>query len=201
MIAGVDFQRATYVRSYGLAEQLEPATKKEIVFCGRSNVGKSSLINSLCSQKSLARVSSTPGKTTTINIFSLGKECNLVDLPGYGYAKRSQQEKRRWASLLDHFFRSERPIELVVLLLDCRHKPSEDDLVMLRFLSETGYRFLNIATKADKLSATRLRERVAELEAETAPFGSMGCIPFSSMRPSDAQTVRTAIQNLLIEQA
>ena len=193
-MGGLNFQQAAFIRSFGLAEQLPASQKKEIVFCGRSNVGKSTLINRLCSRKSLARVSSTPGKTTTINFFSLGDEYILVDLPGYGYAKRSKQEKQRWASLLDHYFTSDRPIALVVLLLDSRHHPSEDDETMLNFLCETHQRFMCIATKTDKLKVSQLAENLKNLNEQVSRYGSLVCVPFSALRSTDATIVRTAIE-------
>ncbi|MEG2939291.1 MAG: ribosome biogenesis GTP-binding protein YihA/YsxC, partial [Oscillospiraceae bacterium] len=130
----MDFNQAQFTCSFGLRDQLPPSDTVELVFSGRSNVGKSSLINKLCTRKALARVSSTPGKTTTINFFSLGKDTTLVDLPGYGYAKRSHEERIRWANLMEHYFKSDRNIKLVLLLIDSRHKPSDEDFGMLEFL-------------------------------------------------------------------
>ena len=123
--------------SYGVSSQLPPSSLPEIVFAGKSNVGKSSLFNKLFNRKSLARVSSVPGKTTTINFFLLDG-IRFADLPGYGYAKRSASEIQRWGELMEGYFAGGRDIRLVVQLLDMRHPPTADDKTMLGFLSDAG---------------------------------------------------------------
>lgn len=157
---GVEFDT-----SFGSPAQLRASTRPEIAFSGRSNVGKSSLINKLFNRKALARVSSTPGKTITINFFSVG-DVSFVDLPGYGYAKRPDEQRRRWSELMESYFGSGRPIRLVVQLLDLRHPPSKDDRTMLDFLVSTGYPFLIALTKADKLGPMARAKRMEELESE-----------------------------------
>ena len=154
--------------SFGLRGQLPPSDLPEIAFSGRSNVGKSSTINKIFNRKSLARVSSMPGKTVTINFFSL-EGVRFADLPGYGYAKVSKSEKARWADLMEAYFTSGRNLRLVFLLLDIRHPPSADDLVMLNFLRESGYPFSIILTKADKLSKTKQQERTDAFYAGEIP--------------------------------
>lgn len=139
--------------SYGVSSQLPPSSLPEIVFAGKSNVGKSSLLNKLFNRKSLARVSSVPGKTTTINFFLLDG-IRFADLPGYGYAKRSASEIRRWGELMEGYFAGGRDIRLVVQLLDMRHPPTADDKTMLGFLSDAGYKFICVLTKCDKLNKT-----------------------------------------------
>ena len=143
--------------SYGIASQLPPADHPEIVFAGKSNVGKSSLLNRLFNRKNLARVSGVPGKTTTINFFSLDGVYS-ADLPGYGYAKRSDSERRRWSELMEGYFASERDVKLVIQLLDMRHAPTKDDETMLNFLTEAGYKFIAVLTKADKLKPTERKK-------------------------------------------
>ncbi len=189
----MDFNKAEFLRAYGFKDQLPPSEKAELVFCGRSNVGKSSLINKLCNRKSLARVSATPGKTTTINFFSLGEDALLVDLPGYGYAKRSQDEKRRWASLMEHYFQSGRDLRLILLLLDSRHKPSVDDFGMLEFLKETGRRFLVVLTKCDKLNKTQYRENLEAFDAWLAPYAPAGIETFTINGSEAAERLRAEI--------
>lgn len=147
------FDIISFDRSYGTSEQLVHSDIPEIVFSGRSNVGKSSLINKLFNRKSLARVSSVPGKTVTVNFFK-GDGVNFVDLPGYGYAKKSYAEKKRWAELMEGFFNSDRNISLVVQLIDARHKPSADDYDMLEYLKAGEYRTVIVMTKIDKLNKT-----------------------------------------------
>ena len=129
----MNFQNVEFELAAGRKDQLPKCTAPEIVFSGKSNVGKSSLINKLVNRKALARVSATPGKTATINFYRL-PECRLVDLPGYGYAKVSKGERDRWASLVEGYFAQDRNVALVIQLVDMRHKPTADDLQMVDFL-------------------------------------------------------------------
>lgn len=151
--------------SAGLPKQFPTDPMVQIAFSGRSNVGKSSLINSLLGRKSLARVSSAPGKTITINFYDVDKKLFLVDLPGYGFAKRRPEDKAQWSALTDGYFTKNPRIDLlrlVVQLIDSRVGPTADDEMMLRFLREAELPFLVVATKADKLNATE-RKKSAEL--------------------------------------
>ena len=195
----MNFLNAQYVKSYGTANQLPSREGEELVFCGRSNVGKSSLINKLCRRKALARVSSTPGKTTTINYFSLGDDCFLVDLPGYGYAKRSQSEKERWAKLMQAFFDSRDDIALVVQLLDSRHAPSADDLDMLDFISHKGYRCLVALTKTDKLTRNQLAAQTEYFNSLLADYGISDIVPFSINGEESANALRGRITEIMGE--
>ena len=141
----------------GLPKQFPASPLSQIAFSGRSNVGKSSLINCLLGRKNLARVSGEPGKTITVNFYDLDGKLYLVDLPGYGYAKRSPEEKKRWSALTDGYFTSNPNIgalKLVIQLIDSRTGPTADDRDMLRYLTETGLPHIIAATKADKLNAT-----------------------------------------------
>ena len=147
----MNFNKAEFFRSYGEFKQLPAPERMEIAFAGRSNVGKSSLINKIFNRKSLARVSSVPGKTATINFYSL-ENIFIVDLPGYGYAKVAKSEKARWSGLIDGYFNADRDLVLTFLLVDMRHPPSKDDLMMLDFLIETEQPFVIVLTKSDKLS-------------------------------------------------
>ena len=169
----------TYEASYGTSRQLPPSTLPEIAFAGRSNVGKSSLLNCLLRRKALARVSGTPGKTVTVNFYSDGA-VRLADLPGYGYAKRPQSELKRFAELMEGYFQSERNIALVVQLIDMRHPPTKDDQTMLAFLRDAGLPFVVALTKRDKLKPMQYAKRMEELEAEEAFLGARQIIPFSS---------------------
>ncbi len=182
-----------FTYSAGLSSQLRPDDRPDVVFSGRSNVGKSSLINKLCNRKSLARVSSKPGKTATINFFDAGT-FNLVDLPGYGYAKVSKVEKLRWAELVEGYFAAGRDIALVVQIIDMRHKPSVDDRNMINFLYDSGIPFIIVMTKSDKLNKS---EYVAQLEQMTALFKDyegVGLYPFSALKGDGAQPIVEAIQ-------
>lgn len=142
--------------SAGLVKQFPADRIPQIAFSGRSNVGKSSLINSLLSRKNLARVSGEPGKTITINFYDIDKKLYLVDLPGYGYAKRTFEDKKRWSALTDGFFTTNKNIDslcLVCQLIDSRTGPTEDDLDMLYYMRESDLPHIIVATKTDKLNA------------------------------------------------
>ena len=154
----IKFQPNEYEYSAGTAAQLRPSGMPEIVFSGKSNVGKSSLINKLTQRKALARVSASPGKTATINFYKL-PECRFVDLPGYGYAKVSRAEKERWAGLVEAYLHQDRNIALLVQILDARHKPTQNDIDMLNFLLETERNFLVVCTKCDKLNKAETQKQ------------------------------------------
>ena len=154
----MNINNVKFEASFGTSAQLRESDMPEIVFSGKSNVGKSSLINKFFNRKNLARVSGVPGKTTTINFFTVDG-IRMADLPGYGYAKRADNERRRWGELMEAYFASERDIRLVVQLLDMRHEPTEDDKTMLGFLAEAGFPFICVLTKCDKLNKTEREQR------------------------------------------
>ncbi|MCQ2486631.1 MAG: ribosome biogenesis GTP-binding protein YihA/YsxC [Clostridia bacterium] len=189
------FDNVTFERSYGTFEQLPPSTLPEVCFSGRSNVGKSSLINKVLGRKNLARVSSQPGKTITINFFN-GDGIKLVDLPGYGYAKASNAEKERWGTMINGYFTSGRNIPLVIQLIDMRHKPSQDDFQMLQFLKDTNSRFIVVLTKSDKLNKTEYQKALVDRANEVAEFGPTAVVPFSALKGEGADTVRNFIANV-----
>ncbi len=169
--------------SVGNASQFPRDTVPQIAFSGRSNVGKSSLINTLVGRKSLARVSSAPGKTVTINYFDIDKKVLFVDLPGYGYAKRSKEEQLAFSKLTDAFFTQNPSIEsvkLVLQLVDVRTGPTEDDIMMIQYLWDAGLPFVIVLTKADKLSKTALNKAVEDIKAEYFSEVDIPMLPFSS---------------------
>lgn len=187
----MNFQKVEFEFAAGRKEQLPRADLPEIVFSGRSNVGKSSLLNRLVNRKALARVSATPGKTATINFYRL-PNCRFVDLPGYGYAKVSKSEKDRWASLVEGYFAQERPIALVIQLVDMRHKPSADDLHMIDFLLSMDVPFAVVCTKSDKLNKS---ETAAQMELFEEIFGSedIPFYPFSAVKGTGLSEVQGLI--------
>ena len=150
----MNFNNVSFERSYGTSAQLPPSTLPEVAFAGRSNVGKSSILNKLCGRKALAKVSQTPGKTATINFFLAG-DAYLVDLPGYGYAQVSKSERERWSELIEGYFNQERAFALVCSLVDIRHPASSLDESMIGFLREAELPFLIVLTKGDKLSKSK----------------------------------------------
>lgn len=157
--------------SAGLPKQFPGDHLPQIAFSGRSNVGKSSLINSLLNRKSLARVSGEPGKTITVNFYSIDRKLYFVDLPGYGYAKRSPEDKKRWSALTDGYFTNNSNIDavrLVCQLIDSRIGPTEDDWNMLEYLTESRMNFFVVGTKCDKLNRSE-RDKFASLMAEEMP--------------------------------
>lgn len=168
--------------SVGNVSQFPRDAIPQIAFSGRSNVGKSSLINTLLGRKSLARVSSAPGKTVTINYFDVDKKLLFVDLPGYGYAKRSKEEQLAFSKLTDAFFTQNPRIEsvkLVLQLVDVRTGPTDDDLMMIQYLWDAGLPFLIVLTKADKLSKTALQKAVNDIKAEYFSEIDIPLLPFS----------------------
>ena len=190
------FDKVDFAAAYGTSKQLPPSREAEIVFSGRSNVGKSSLINKVFNRKNLARVSSVPGKTITVNFFK-GDGVYFVDLPGYGYAKREQSEKKRWAELMEGYFHSGRNIALVIQLIDMRHAPTADDMMMLNFLRECEIPFAIALTKCDKLNKTERAKRREELKTELACAGDCTIIEFSAQTGEGCDAVKTAIENSL----
>ena len=192
----MNYNNVTFEAAYGTAKQLPVSDLPEIVFSGRSNVGKSSLINKLFNRKSLARVSSVPGKTTTVNFFRC-EDVRFADLPGYGYAKRSGDEIRRWSNLMEGYFQSGRNIKLVVQLVDMRHKPTADDKTMIDFLTATGVPFVIALTKSDKLKKTERAKREQEIPNE---LPGLETIAFSSENGEGVDALKARIQAALTEQ-
>lgn len=161
----MNYNNVSFEAAFGNPKQFLPSDIPELCFAGRSNVGKSSLINKVLGRKSFARVSTKPGKTITINFYRL-QNIRLVDLPGYGYAKISNAEKLRFAELMETYFASNRNIKMVFSLIDMRHSPTADDIDMLNFLLNTNYPFTVVLTKCDKLNKSERASREKALEAE-----------------------------------
>lgn len=191
----MNYNKIEYEKSFGTSAQLPAADKSEIAFSGRSNVGKSSLINKLFNRKNLARVSSVPGKTTTVNFFK-SDDVRFVDLPGYGFAKRSESERIRWADLMEGYFNSSRPISLVVQLVDMRHPATADDRNMLAFLENTGYKYVVVLTKCDKLNKTERRERSEKIKDELSAYSPIEIIEFSAQTGEGIDKLKGVIDNI-----
>ena len=144
----------------GITSKLPENTLPEIAFAGKSNVGKSSLINALMNRKSYARISATPGKTQTINFYNINEELYLVDLPGYGYAKVSEQEKIKWGQLIERYLHGSKQLKVVFLLIDIRHKPSGNDKMMYEWIVSQGFHPVIIATKLDKIKRSQKDKQI-----------------------------------------
>ncbi|MBQ2943843.1 MAG: YihA family ribosome biogenesis GTP-binding protein [Ruminococcus sp.] len=191
----MDINNVKFEIACGVSSQLPESTLPEVVFSGRSNVGKSSLINKITNRKNLARVSATPGKTATINFFSL-KEFMLVDLPGYGYAKVSRDEKERWGELVEGYFADERKFALVIQICDIRHKPSADDMQMIEYLSELGFPFAVVLTKKDKLNKSELANQLAYYSDLLSDYNA-DFVAFSALNGDGTEDVRALIDKYL----
>ena len=193
----MNYNQADFKASYGLFSQLPDSDRPELVFSGRSNVGKSSLINKLCNRKKLARVSSTPGKTATINFYEVG-DVYFVDLPGYGYARTSASERKRWDELINGYFESDRQRTVVVQLLDCRHAPSADDMQMIEYLRYHQMPFVAALTKADKLKKSQLAATCDEFETICGPYGCQGVVLTSAENGYGIEELKTVLESFLI---
>jgi GTP-binding protein len=191
----MNFNTAQYVASYGISKQLPPSQTAEIAFAGRSNVGKSSAINKIFQRKSLARVSSVPGKTATINFYSVDT-IHFVDLPGYGYAKVAKSEKHRWSELIEGYFAQDRDFRLVIELIDMRHPPTALDIQMVDFLIEHEFPFVVLLTKSDKLNRTQYAERLGKIREELGCDEELVVIPFSSETGEGVEAVRALIEEV-----
>ncbi|WMJ23584.1 ribosome biogenesis GTP-binding protein YihA/YsxC [Paludicola sp. MB14-C6] len=195
----MNFNKAKFVISYGLSKQIPESETIEIAFAGRSNVGKSSAINKIFNRKNLARVSCVPGKTATINFYSVGDEVNFVDLPGYGYAKVSKSEKYRWSELIEGYFNQDRNIGLVIQLVDMRHPATALDIHMMEYMIEREIPFIVVLTKSDKLNKTQTQNRLDLIRSEI-PYGDqITIIPFSSETGEGVEQVKRIIEEVVDE--
>lgn len=192
----MNYNKVQFEAAYGTSKQLPQSDIPEIAFSGRSNVGKSSLINKIFGRKSLARVSSMPGKTVTINFFRLDN-CRFVDLPGYGYAKVSNAEKLRWSELMEHYFSSGRDIRLVVQLIDMRHAPSRQDIEMIEYMKENNIPFVVALTKCDKLNKTERMNMLEEICSVLTDYGNISVVPFSATKGDGTEELRKLIEKHL----
>ncbi|MBE6858225.1 MAG: YihA family ribosome biogenesis GTP-binding protein [Ruminococcus sp.] len=191
----LNYNKAEFTAAYGKFSQLPPPQRIEIAFAGHSNVGKSTLINKLFNRKNLARVSSVPGKTATINFYGL-ENIYFVDLPGYGYAKVAKTEKERWSGLIEGYLNSDRDLRLVFMLVDMRHKPTAGDIQMINYLIDTETPFVLVLTKADKLKKTERMNRMEAFKDEIPCFEEMHVVPFSSMTFEGVEELRQIVEDI-----
>lgn len=190
----MNFNNAFFEKAFGTAAQLESSNLPEFCFSGRSNVGKSSLINKLVNRKSLARVSGKPGKTVTVNFYR-ADSIRIVDLPGYGYAKVPFAERDRWSDLMEGYFKSGRDIRMVFALIDMRHPPSDHDIAMLDFLYQMDMPYTIVMTKSDKLNRTEYAERMENISQELGDYGAgVEIIPFSAQNGEGVERLKAIIE-------
>lgn len=165
----------------GITSKLPENELFEIAFAGKSNVGKSSLINGLLNRKALARTSGEPGKTQTINFYNINKELYFVDLPGYGYAKVSAETRAKWGRMIENYLHRSKQLKLVFLLIDIRHEPSENDCIMYNWIVENGYEPIIIATKLDKIKRSQIQKNIKIIRQKIQPVPETYIIPFSAV--------------------
>ena len=168
----------------GITSKLPENDKLEVAFAGRSNVGKSSLINALMNRKSYARTSQQPGKTQTINIYNINELLYFVDLPGYGYAKVSQDTVKKWGKMIDGYLHQSKVLRLVFLLVDIRHKPNQNDMQMYEWCVNYGFNPIIIATKSDKIKRSQLQKQIKQIKDALQVVDGTPVIPFSALNKS-----------------
>ena len=185
----------------GITSVLPENDTPEIAFAGKSNVGKSSLINALMNRKSYARISATPGKTQTINFYNINDEMYLVDLPGYGYAKVSEQEKAQWGKLIERYLHTSGQLRAVFLLIDIRHAPSANDKMMYHWIVEQGYQPIIIATKLDKIKRSQVQKCIKILKEGLELVPGTKVIPFSSQTKQGRDEIWDLIETEYLNQS
>ena len=181
----------------GITSTLPENTKPEVAFAGKSNVGKSSLINGLLNRKSLARTSSQPGKTQTINFYNVNDELYLVDLPGYGYAKVSEETKAKWGRMIENYLHGSRQLRAVFLLIDIRHEPSANDRDMYNWIVYQGYEPIIIATKLDKIKRSQVQKQIRILKEGLKLLPGTVVIPFSAETKQGREEIWKLIDDLV----
>ena len=181
----------------GVTSKIPENTMMEIAFAGKSNVGKSSLINALMNRKSLARTSAQPGKTQTINFYNINDELYFVDLPGYGYAKVSRQEKEKWGKMIEKYLHQSKVLKAVFLLVDIRHDPSANDKQMYDWILSNGFHPIVIATKADKINRSQIQKQIKAVRQGLAVDKDTIVIPFSAQTKLGRDEIYALIDGMM----
>ena len=184
----------------GVTSKLPDTMLPEIAFAGKSNVGKSSLINALMNRKAYARTSSQPGKTQTINFYNINRELYYVDLPGYGYAKVSQKEREKWGKMIEKYLRTSRQLQAVFLLIDIRHEPSDNDRLMYDWILDSGFHPIIIATKLDKINRSQVAKQVKLIRETRQAEKDTVIIPFSAESKQGREEIWELIEKLISKQ-
>lgn len=196
-MASLNVNRAEFIRSAADARQFIRSSVPTVAFAGKSNVGKSSVINRLLNRKNFARVGAQPGKTIHVNYFKIDDRLYLVDLPGYGYAKVSQGERERWGKLMESFFAEAGLFTLGVMIVDARHKPTADDVTMADFFKQSGCRMAVVANKLDKLRKSEVEPNLALIRETLALPAEVPLIPFSAEKGQGRDELMREILNIL----
>ena len=196
-MASLNVNRAEFIRSAADARQFIRSSVPTVAFAGKSNVGKSSVINRLLNRKNFARVGAQPGKTIHVNYFKIDDRLYLVDLPGYGYAKVSQGERERWGKLMESFFAEPGLFTLGVMIVDARHKPTADDVTMADFFKQSGCRMAVVANKLDKLKKSEVEPNLALIRETLALPAEVPLIPFSAEKGHGRDELMREILNIL----
>lgn len=182
----------------GITSKLPQNKYPEVAFAGKSNVGKSSLINALMNRKSLARTSSQPGKTQTINYYNINDQIYFVDLPGYGYAKVSESVRSQWGKMIDNYLHKSEQLKQVFLLVDIRHAPSENDKVMYRWVCESGFRPVIIATKLDKIKRSQIQKQLKLIGSTLETDDDTLILPFSAQSKQGREEIYKILDQILV---
>ena len=196
-MAGFNVNRAEFIRSAASPKQFIRTSLPAVVFAGKSNVGKSSVINRLLNRNNFARVGASPGKTVHVNYFLIDEKVYLVDLPGYGFAKVSQAERDRWGKLMEDFFAAEDLFDLGILIVDARHKPTADDVTMAEWFKQSGRRFVVVANKLDKLKKSEIEPNLSLIRQTLELPESVVLIPFSAEKGQGRDLLMSQILSLL----
>lgn len=183
----------------GITSTLPETEMPEIAFAGKSNVGKSSLINGLLNRKSLARTSSQPGKTQTINYYNINHDLYFVDLPGYGYAQVSVEIRAKWGKMVERYLHTSKQLRLVFLLIDIRHEPSENDCIMYDWIVKNGYEPVIIATKLDKIKRSQIQKNLKIIRQKIQPVEGTIIIPFSAQTKQGKEEILQLIEDRITE--
>jgi len=190
-------KKAELLRSATEPSQYPNTVFPEIVLAGRSNVGKSSLINALVNRRNLARVGSVPGKTRIINFYNINDSLMIVDLPGYGYAKVSQAERESWGKLCETYLNTREQLKTIILIVDIRHEPTRDDQMMLQYIRETGKKYIVVANKADKIGKTELKKNMDRIRGTLGLGDDVEIIPFSAQKKTGVEVLWRKIEEIL----
>ena len=192
-MAALNVNKAEFIKSAASPGQFIRSSTPSVVFAGKSNVGKSSVINRLLNRKNFARVGASPGKTIHVNYFLIDGKVYFVDLPGYGYAKVSQSERERWGKLMEQFFAAEGLIDLGVMIVDARHKPTDDDVTMAEWFKSAGCRLVVVANKLDKLKKSEIEPNMALIRQTLALPENVLLIPFSAEKGQGREALMAEI--------